>query len=178
MLDRAEPELDIVVTERLAVCARPGDHLVRHVHSDRLPGGPHFFRGQQNVDAGAGAEVEHHVAFPDLAEGERVAAPEGVDHRVWREGRQLIGGVARQLRRHTFLHGRGTTSPRRASRIALAHHLAVGVGDDLADIVLLVAHLYLLLRGVSVFGVCLSASSGQHASIASAIDRRYRTSSG
>ena len=73
------------------------DHLVGHVDADDAALGADEARGQQQVDAGAGAEVEDDVAGAQAGERDRVAAAERVDDGVVGQGGQLVGRVAGEL---------------------------------------------------------------------------------
>ena len=70
-----------------------GEHLVGHVQPVGLAGGADAAGGEQDVDAAAGAEVEHAFAFVEVGDGERVAAAEGGGDGVGGQGVALVGGV-------------------------------------------------------------------------------------
>ena len=160
------------------------DHLVGHVDADDAALGADQARGQQQVDAGAGAQVEDDVAGPQARHRERVAAAERVDDGVVGQGGELLGGVAGELDYGALAGvGGGGVLRRAAAAAALCrsaaaaapsgrrrhgHAFAVGPGDFFAD----------LLGGIGVggraHGVVLSSGGrdGQQASSASARSRR------
>ena len=97
-----------------------GDHLVGHVDADDAALRADEARGQQQVDAGAGAEVEDHLARAQARHGERVAAAERVDDGVVGEGGQFVGGVAGELHDGALAGVDGGGVLRRAAAAAAA----------------------------------------------------------
>ena len=88
-LDLALEELDVVDAGLALVLARQRQHLVGHVEPVGLAGGADPPRGEQHVDAAAGAEVEHRLARVELGQRGRVAAAERGRHRLCGERRGL-----------------------------------------------------------------------------------------
>ena len=74
------------------VGAREVEHLVGHVDADRLAGRADAAGGDQDVGAGAGAEVEHGLALAQVGDGGRHAAAE-------RCGDRGLGSLGRARRR-------------------------------------------------------------------------------
>ena len=62
VLDLALEELDVGGAGLALVFARQGEHVVGHVEAVGLARGPDAARGEQHIDAAAGAEVEHRLA--------------------------------------------------------------------------------------------------------------------
>jgi hypothetical protein len=58
------------------ILARQSQHLVRHVESIGLAARSDAPSGEQNVDAPAGSEIEHDVAFLQIGERSRIATAE------------------------------------------------------------------------------------------------------
>ena len=51
------------------VLVRLGDHLVGHVHADHVTGRAYLLGCEEEVDAGAGAKVEHDLALHEVLRG-------------------------------------------------------------------------------------------------------------
>ena len=68
------------------------EHLVGHVHPVRLAGRADPAGGQQDVDAAAGAQVEHGLALVQVGDGERVAAAQARGDRLG--GQRVTIGTA------------------------------------------------------------------------------------
>jgi hypothetical protein len=66
----------------------------RHIDADHAAGGADFLGGDEQVDPGSGAEVQNRVAFLDLAERQRVATAEGIDHSVIWQGLEVLACIA------------------------------------------------------------------------------------
>ena len=73
-LDLAQPELDVGQPALERVGAGPFHHLGGHVHADDPALGPDALRGQEAVEAGARAEVEHGFARSQRRQRHGVAA--------------------------------------------------------------------------------------------------------
>ena len=73
-LDLAQPELDVGPPTLERVGAGPFHHLGGHVHADDPALGPDALRGQEAVEAGARAEVEHGFARSQRRQRHGVAA--------------------------------------------------------------------------------------------------------
>jgi hypothetical protein len=78
-------ELDVRHAGLLAVPDREGEHLLGHVESVDLPGGPDALRGEQDVDPAAGPQVQHRFPLVELGDGGRVATAEAREHGSLRE---------------------------------------------------------------------------------------------
>ena len=95
LLDVALEELDVLDARRARVGTRQREHLVGHVEPDRLAGRARRGGGDQDVGAGARAEVEHRLALVQIGDGGGDAAAErGVDDRFGRALR-VAGAVER-----------------------------------------------------------------------------------
>src|SRR5690606_14921175 len=77
MLDLAEAELDVGGPDLLGVAAGERDHLGGHVNAVDAAGLADHLRGEEAVDAAAGAEVEDDLAAFERGDGGGVAAAEG-----------------------------------------------------------------------------------------------------
>lgn len=79
--------------ELVGVGPRLGQHGGGHVDADDATGGADLARRQESVEAGAGAEVDHHLARLHGGDGLGIAATQAeigtVAHR-----RQVLGAVA------------------------------------------------------------------------------------
>ena len=76
LLDVTPEELDVGSARLGGVGPGEGEHLLGHVQAVGLALRSDPAGGEQHVDAAAGAEVEHHLAFPQVGDRERVAATE------------------------------------------------------------------------------------------------------
>mmetsp|Transcript_11410 Transcript_11410/g.23858 ORF Transcript_11410/g.23858 Transcript_11410/m.23858 type:complete len:366 (+) Transcript_11410:611-1708(+) len=74
ILNHSLAELHVGMATGLRVVARLGHHLGRHVHTDDAAGGPHGAAGEEGVEAGAAAEVQHRLPRLQRREAEGVAA--------------------------------------------------------------------------------------------------------
>ena len=80
VLEVALDELDVLDAGLGGVGAGELEHLVGHVEPDRSTGRGDSTGGDQDVGAGARAEIEHRLAFAQVGDGGRHAAAErGVD---------------------------------------------------------------------------------------------------
>ena len=75
-------ELDVLGAGAALVLVREREHLVGHVETVDLARRPDALGRQQHVDAAAGAEVEHRLAFVELRERRGVAAAERREQRL------------------------------------------------------------------------------------------------
>ena len=75
-LDRALQEFDVrrAGFRGVALCER--QHLVGHVDAERATRRPDTLRGEEHVDPAAGPEVEDALAWMEVGDRDRVAAPE------------------------------------------------------------------------------------------------------
>ena len=95
-LDPALAELDVGRAGLGRVATRQLEHLVGHVQAVGEPGRSDARRGQQDVDAAAGPEVQDDLAGPQLGDGGRVAAAQaGEDGRIRQRG--AVGRAVEQL---------------------------------------------------------------------------------
>ncbi len=69
------------------------EHLVGHVEAVRPPRLPHAPRGEDDVDAAPGAEVEDRLALSELGHRGGVAAPERGEHGRLGQVAALLGLV-------------------------------------------------------------------------------------
>ncbi len=83
----------------LRVLARQREHLVGHVEPVGDARRADTLRGQDHVDAAAGTEVEHDLAFVQLGDRGRVPAAERRQRRSIRQLAALLGGVERLAER-------------------------------------------------------------------------------
>ena len=88
VLDVALEELGVGGAGLGGVAAGELEHLVGHVEPDRAPGGADAAGGDEDVGAGARAEVEHGFALVQVGDGGRNAAAER------RRDRALSGALA------------------------------------------------------------------------------------
>src|ERR1051326_3045558 len=93
VFDFALQELDIVDPRLALVFAGQREHLVRHVEPIGLSAGTDSARGEQDVDAAAGPEVEYPLAWLEFRERRRVAATQGGEDGFLRDFARLIGAV-------------------------------------------------------------------------------------
>ena len=82
VLDVAAPELDGGGAGEFGVAARESEHVLAGVDPVDAPGGADAAGGEQYVEAAAGAEVEHDVAFGEVGDGDGVAAAEADGQRA------------------------------------------------------------------------------------------------
>ena len=101
-------ELDVGGAGLGGVALREGQHLVGHVEAERPTGRADALRGEQDIDATAGPEVEHALALVQVGDGRRVATAERREHGGIR---QLVAleGASRGRRRSS----RGRCNTRR-----------------------------------------------------------------
>src|SRR5438309_2356878 len=76
LLDLALEELHVGGPRLALVLAGEGQHLVGHVEPVGPAGRAHPLRGQEDVDAASGAQIEHRLAGRELGERGGVAAAE------------------------------------------------------------------------------------------------------
>ena len=74
VFDLAFEKLDVFDACLALVFAGQGEHVVGHVEAVSLAAGSHAARGEQHVDAAAGAEVEHNVTGLEIDERGGIAA--------------------------------------------------------------------------------------------------------
>ena len=125
MLDLAQAELDVADLDLLGVHASPFDHRGRHVDADHVAGRSNLARGEEAVDARAGAEIEHRLAGQNRGEGDRVAASEA-EIRAFGNVRGIRLGVA------IGKHG--------GDRVDRARAAAGDLGSSLSDGAVALAH--------------------------------------
>ena len=86
-------ELDVRDAGLPLVLPRQRQHLVGHVEAVGLAGRPDAARREQDVDAAARSEVEHHLSLMQLGERGGIAAPERGEDRLGGKGGRLGLGV-------------------------------------------------------------------------------------
>ena len=74
MLDIALAELHVAEAVLLGQLPSAGHHVLGHVHADDPAVLPHLFGRQEDVDAGAGAQVQDGFAIFEVRQGGGVAA--------------------------------------------------------------------------------------------------------
>jgi hypothetical protein len=90
-------QLDVPETHGVRARARRGEHRRRHIDSDDPSLRPGHLRGDEQVGAGATAEVEHHLSWLDAPELPVVRDPgEALDACVG-HARELGLGISRSV---------------------------------------------------------------------------------
>ncbi len=96
-VDGGEMEVDIGIAAGGCVGARAIDHGGRHIDADGATGGADHVGGEEDIEAAAGAEVDHHLARFEMRGCGGIAAGEA--HVGGRgDGGELLGGVAEGFR--------------------------------------------------------------------------------
>jgi hypothetical protein len=130
-LDRAFQELDVRGTRLAPVVTGERQHLVRHVHPVDFAGGSDALRGQQDVDAAAGSEIQHDLAWLEIEEGCGIAAAKGDSDRFGGKVSGFGGGVQVGRDWISAAAGSGTATPGRTNR---ASDFAVFLSDGILDL--------------------------------------------
>ena len=118
VLDLAESELDVGhAGARAAFAARLLDHRRRHVDADHAPGGSGLGGGEEAVDPGARAQIEHRLTRADRGVRERVPAPES-QVRPLGEDRGLLRRIAQLGERVLRVRVAAATDARRPAATA------------------------------------------------------------
>ena len=133
VLDQALEEVDVRRARLPRVSLREREHLVGHVQAVDGSRGPDPLRGEEDVDASTGAEVEDGLALVELGDGQRIAAPRLARDGVGRKARSfvlLVEALAEERRRlvaaaaDPFAVASAAVAvrePERRLRVALAH---------------------------------------------------------
>ena len=96
-VDGGQMELDVGVAAGCGVGASALNHLGRHVDADGAAGGADLLRGQKDVEAAAGAEIDDDFAGLEVRGRGGIAAGEA-HVGFCGNGGELFGGVAEGLR--------------------------------------------------------------------------------
>ncbi len=126
VFDDAFSEFDVGQTGEGYIFACFFEHGVGHIDTDDLAMRADFFGGEQQVDARAGAEVEHALSFFDFGKSQGVTAAEGIDDGLSGKARDLLVGIAGEFGDDTFGGWRAATRFRRffnGLRIVFRHVL-------------------------------------------------------
>src|SRR5258708_30381534 len=98
MLDLTQAKLDVLRLDARGVGSGFRDHRGCHVHPENTTRGPDLLGGEEAVEPGSAAEVEHGFAGPEGCNRLGVAAAEA-QVRPLGDGRELLCGVAELLAR-------------------------------------------------------------------------------
>ena len=136
VLDLALQERHVLEAALALVLLGDGEHLVGHVEAERSSGGSDAARGQQHVDAAAGAQVEDGFTRLQLGECGRIAAPErGLEREI---GDFALLARIVEVRGDRIAAGleRGRAAATRAPRAGLGaqRRLAVLFPDDILHV--------------------------------------------
>ena len=95
LLDHALEEVHVLDTGLCCVLPRERQHLVGHVQAVGDTARPDALRGEDDVDATARSQVEHHFPLAEVGDRSRIPAAEGCERRAEGELGPLLGVVPR-----------------------------------------------------------------------------------